>query len=200
MTIYSNHPPVRLSIADGMPPLTAPLIRPVPDMAPGLRAYSLGEWDPASGNAVTVTETGHWFHVADKLAQDAPAGSWTCRGCGIVVTVSLLDPRLGRCTHPATGQGIASALLGRTAVSARGAAVEPGDCQQPHRYQIYCAALDDVTVDCGTAPEARRLYDAIPEAHEPVWHVVHLHGSYCSRESQRQEVLGMRLDAERVAA
>lgn len=199
MTIYSNHPPVRLPIADGMPPLTAPLIRPVPCMTPGLRAYSLGEFNPASGNAVTVTETGHWFHVADKLAEDAPIGSWACRGCGIVVTTSLLDPQIGRCTHPASDQDVASALLGRERQQ-QVHATEPGGCPKAHHYHIYSGPAGTTSAPFDTAQRARVLYDATPERDEPIWYVTHTDGSYCGRESQRQECLSMDLDAERVSA
>jgi hypothetical protein len=112
MSIYRNGPEAQLAPPDHAPGVSQPLIRPIPFTTSGLRAYCAGEWEPGRTDAVTVTETGYWFHTAAKLAEDAPIGSWrTCRGCGTVATGSLLDPQLGRCAHPASAQDIASALL-----------------------------------------------------------------------------------------
>jgi hypothetical protein len=113
LSIYLNQPDVQLELPDDAPAASQPVIRPFACVKPGLRGYSRGEWDLASNtDAVTVTESGHWFHTADKLAlaDGAPIG-WMCRGCGTVATESLLAPELGRCPKPATAQDIASALL-----------------------------------------------------------------------------------------
>jgi hypothetical protein len=67
---------------------------------------------------------------------------------------------------------------------------KPGDCPQAHRYQIFQAALDVTSIVFESADRARVLYDALPEAAEPMWYVTHLDGTGCFRESQRQEVAG----------
>lgn len=72
---------------------------------------------------------------------------------------------------------------------------EPGDCHQPHRYRIYCAALDAIIGGTfTTAQQARTQYNQIPEHHEPIWDVIHPDGSQCVREAQRQEILSFDLD------
>lgn len=201
MTIYSNHPQVRLPIAEGMPPLTAPLVRPVDLFAdvPGLtmRVYSAGDVVPGLTVVLAVTELGHWWRTDDRW--NGAAGTLACapcRGCGVP---SLGADEHGRCPKPASQQDITSALLGRERRQ-QVHVVEPGDCPKAHRYHIYSGPADTTSAPFDTAERARVLYDATPERDEPIWYVLHADGTYCSRESQRQEVLGMRLDAERVAA
>lgn len=72
---------------------------------------------------------------------------------------------------------------------------QPGECPQPHRYRIYCAALDALIGGTfATAEAARVQYDLIPEDDEPIWDVIHADGSQCVREAQRQEILSISLD------
>lgn len=113
MSIYSNGAPVRLAIADGMPPLTRPLVQPLPCTG-GVRGYALGGWAPRR-HGVVVAISGHWYHSEDKQ----PGGRWTCRGCRATGGLGdVIDPKLARCPKPPSAQDVASALLGRTAVAA----------------------------------------------------------------------------------
>lgn len=100
-------------------PATTPLIRPVdlfedvPNLA--MRMYSAGEVVPGLTVVVVVTELGHWWRTDDRW-NGAPGtlACAPCRGCGLP---SLNADERGRCTHPASHQDVAAALLGRTAVA-----------------------------------------------------------------------------------
>lgn len=116
--IYSNGPAAQLEFPDAGNLAarlkdTRPLIRPVTDVAAGVRAYSLGEWNSPAADTLIVTEAGHWFRFNDGVH-----ATWTCRGCGTVVIGSFIDLVDGACPKPPSHQDVANALLGRQAVAA----------------------------------------------------------------------------------
>jgi hypothetical protein len=116
VTIYYNNPPVRLAIADGMPPLTSPLVRPVklpPEMG-RLFTATPGEYGYKS-IAVQITPRGHWYRTDDE--RDGFTNDTLCRGCGHHGHFDYILDYV-RCPKPATAQDITCALLGRTAVAA----------------------------------------------------------------------------------
>jgi hypothetical protein len=96
---------------DAPPALDRPLVRPVP-VAPSLselasRAYTAGQIVDGLVVVLLVAVNDHWWRSDDPW----PAGvGQACRGCG---TNGYLLAIKGRCTHPASQQDIASALLGR---------------------------------------------------------------------------------------
>jgi hypothetical protein len=98
----------------GTASLTQPLIVPV-QLAPGLRAYSLGQYDPCSIDVVQVTGVGHWWHVSDPA--DQTGNGWTCHGCRAQGETGLDLDAQGRCPNPPSQQDIASALYRRQAVA-----------------------------------------------------------------------------------
>jgi len=119
LNTYDNRPPVRLAPPDdAFIPSPQPLIRPLafpiqegmlwtagltPDGQPIADEFE-AEW-------LRVTPYGHWFTSGDQ--SDPEATVWRfihCRGCGAVAEFTFeLDEQ--RCTHRATMQVIASALL-----------------------------------------------------------------------------------------
>jgi hypothetical protein len=114
IVIYSNGSPQLLDFPEAVP-LTQPLIRPLPSKHGSGRTYVMYTGQGATAGLVRVTPRGHWYREEDAA----------CRGCGTVLvgpaagmarTDAILDQG-GSCVHRATGQDIATALLGRQAVA-----------------------------------------------------------------------------------
>jgi len=111
-------------------------------------------------------------------------------------TQSLFIGRTGIVSPQDAGAGVIVPMDGHDyhfmphELQVEAADAKPAECPQAHRYQIFQAALDATSMPFESAERARVLYDALPEAAEPMWHVTHLDGTGCFRESQRQEVVG----------
>jgi|SRR5882724_13097862 len=116
MSIYSNGSAFQLPLPDRAPALTKPVVHALPHPRSGSgRTYATYTAQGATAGLLRVTPRGHWYREQDAA----------CRGCGTVLvgpaagmarTDAVLDQG-GRCAHRATAQDVASALLGRTAVS-----------------------------------------------------------------------------------
>jgi hypothetical protein len=109
MTIYSNGPEAVLEPPMFAPPLTQPLIRPVPAHG-GVRVYRYAEAAfPADGSDMLfVTASGHWYRMDDE--QD-PQRPMPCRGCGAAEATYADVDALGRCPKAPSQQDIVRALM-----------------------------------------------------------------------------------------
>lgn len=121
MSIYLNQPEVQLELPDHAPDTSQPLIRQIETGRSGARIYERatddidGYVDPHGGDLLFVTPGGHWYRADDQPDSSKPMPCRGCRASGL--DYAQLDEQ-GRCPKPATAQDIASALLGRSVVSA----------------------------------------------------------------------------------
>jgi hypothetical protein len=112
VSIYRNSA-TALDLPPEAPDVSRPLVRPLvlPPEIDG-RAYTAGQVVDGLMVVLFVAANGHWWRSDDPSVRDVGE---MCRGCG--TTAYLLSAK-GKCPHPPSQQDIATALVGRSGVSA----------------------------------------------------------------------------------